>query len=237
MTPADESLLPSATVEAASTADSRHRPSATVEAASPAGSRHRLFSLSVAAAVTGLLCLTPAREQLPGFWAAVGFLFLAVESDVRSFRLPNLITLPALGLALVFALATGGLPALGTALLGALLAFALTFPPFAFGAIGAGDAKALMALGALCGAGEFLGMLWWMVVCGGVLGISVVVIRGGTRDLVKRWGRTAKTMAFTRHWDYESPGPQSASQSGLPFAVAIGLGMSAYYVWGLPWLT
>jgi len=182
------------------------------------------------------LCLTPARDQLPGFWAAVGFLFLAVESDVRSFRLPNLITLPALGLALAFALATGGLPALSTAVLGASLAFALTFPPFAFGAIGAGDAKALMALAALCGARDFLGMLWWMVVCGGLLGISIVVVQGGTRDLVKRWGKTAKTMAFSRHWNYESPGPQSASQSGLPFAVAIGLGMSAYYVWGLPWL-
>lgn len=231
------STLPTSTTEEATAS----------EGPSPVVSRQRMFSLSVATGVTALLCLSPAREHLPGFWVAAGFLFLAVESDVRSFRLPNLLTLPALALALAFALATGGLPALGTALFGALLAFALTFPPFAFGAIGAGDAKALMALGALCGAGEFqgmlhgagefLGMLWWMVICGGALGISVVVLQGGTLDLAKRWSRTAKTMAFTRYWNYERPGPGSAAQSGLPFAVAIGLGISAYYTWGLPWPT
>ncbi len=205
-------------------------------AETPVVVRNPMFSVSIAAGVCALLALSPAVERLPAFGCAVAFLFLAIESDVRTFRLPNLLTLPALALALAFAFGTGGFPALGTALLGAGVAFALTFPLFALGALGAGDAKALMALGALTGAVDFLGMLWWMVVCGGVLGISIVVLRGGALDLARRWGRTLKVLLFSRHWKYERPSVDSPAHSGRPFAVAIGLGMSAYFTWGLPWI-
>jgi prepilin peptidase CpaA len=87
----------------------------------------------------------PATE-----WVAA-FLFLAIEHDVRSMRLPNWLTLGGLAGALGLAVAERGLPGLGYAAAGAGAALAVLFLPFSMRWLGAGDVKAMMALGAFWG--------------------------------------------------------------------------------------
>ena len=75
---------------------------------------------------------------------------VAVVTDMRNRRIPNILTFGTMALALVM-YALRGEPLV--ALSGIAVAFALSFPAFlAGGAMRAGDAKLLMALGALLGA-------------------------------------------------------------------------------------
>lgn len=192
-------------------------------------------SVAVAAGVTACLLGSGEAERLPTLaWAAV-FLFLVIEYDVRTLRIPNWLNFSALAIALASSALFGGLAGLGTALGGAGLAFMLLFPAFAMGWLGAGDVKAVMVLGALWGAPVLPGLLWWMVVAGGLLAIALLTLCGGLPDLVRRWGRTLATFFFTRQIIYFAPRPGTPAAAGLPFGVAMGLGIAAHQMWGVPW--
>jgi prepilin peptidase CpaA len=82
----------------------------------------------------------------------LGATFAAAVSDVRSFRIPNRLTLTLLLGGLAYQLAVGGLAGLGTGVLGVLAGFALLVPFHVAGGLGAGDVKLLAAVGAWLGA-------------------------------------------------------------------------------------
>ena len=71
--------------------------------------------------------------------------------DVGTRRIPNFITVGGLFVALVLRFSIGGVDALVGGLLGALLAFMLTFPLFMLRSMGGGDVKLLTAVGAFLG--------------------------------------------------------------------------------------
>ena len=89
-----------------------------------------------------------------GLWAGVAvavWLVALTAVDVREHRLPNALTLPGAGLVLAGAVASGrGVPALvgALALTAVYLVAHLLSPP----AMGAGDVKLALGLGALAGA-------------------------------------------------------------------------------------
>ncbi len=192
-------------------------------------------SMAVAAAVVACVVSSGEIERLPALGWVAAFLFLVVEHDVRTLRIPNWLTFPALALALAAAAVQGGFAGFGVAFGGTALAFLILFPAFAFGWLGAGDVKAAMVLGALCGAAAMPGLVWWMFVAGGALAIALVAAQGGLPDLLRRWGHTLSTFVLTRRWSYVGPAADSTVSTGLPFAVAMGLAVSALQLWGVPW--
>ena len=193
-------------------------------------------ALAVAALAAACLVWAPGKETpLPAVGWAAAFLLLAVHQDVRALRIPNWLTFPSLALALALGASEAGAAGALHALSGAAAALAVGFLPFALGWLGAGDVKAGMVLGALWGAGAFLAAFWWMVVCGGVLAVAFVAAQGGLRDLFARWLRSAWVSVMTRRLTYFRPAAGSAAAAGLPFAVAMALGASAYQIWGTPW--
>src|SRR5512145_2863668 len=122
------------------------------------------IAIGVAVLAAASLLWTPGKEApLPALGWAAAFLLLAVHQDVRSLRIPNWLTFPALLGALVLGAARSGLAGAGVALLGAAVALAIGFLPFALRWLGAGDVKAAMVLGALWGAEIFVGVFWWML--------------------------------------------------------------------------
>jgi prepilin peptidase CpaA len=201
----------------------------------PASLCSPITSVAIAAGVVGCLVGSGEVERLPALGGVAAFLFLVIEHDVRTLRIPNWLNFPAMLLALVYAAAIGGLAGLGDALGGIGLTFALLFPAFAMGWLGAGDVKAAMVIGALCGAARMPGLLWWMIVAGGSLALAFVVLRGGLLDLLGRWGRSVAAFCLTRQWVYLPPREGSAAAAGLPFGVAMGLGAAALQLWGAPW--
>jgi len=186
-------------------------------------------------AAAGLLWVPGKEAPLPALGWAAAFLLLAVHQDVRSLRIPNWLTFPALLGAIVLGAVHGGLAGAGNALLGAATALAVGFVPFALRWLGAGDVKAGMVLGALWGAQTFLGVFWWMLVVGGLLAVAFVAAQGGLFDLLARWLRSAQATVLTRRLTYYRPAAGSAAAHGLPFAVAMALGAGAFQIWGTPW--
>lgn len=72
----------------------------------------------------------------------------ALVTDIRERKIKNIWLLPFLLFGLGWAYFQAGTSGLGTAFLGALAGFALFFPLFALGGVGAGDAKFFLTLGA-----------------------------------------------------------------------------------------
>jgi len=195
----------------------------------------RALPIGIASLVLAALWIGADSGRLPALGGSAAFLFLAVEQDVRRMRIPNWLTFPSLLTALALAAWQGGLAGFGEALLGAGVALAILFLPFAFRALGAGDVKAAMVLGALWGTETLLPALWWMVVAGGVMAVVMVAARGQLPDMLRRWARSAVLTVQAARLTYVSSAAGSTG-TGLPFAVAMGLGAAAYQIWGMPWV-
>jgi prepilin peptidase CpaA len=179
----------------------------------------------------GLISSTP----LPVLGWAAAFLLFAVASDVRRHRIPNALTLPALLAALVASPWAGATSGPIEAALGAALGFALLVGPYALGGVGAGDVKALMALGAWIGPEATLGAVVWAVIAGGAFGIVLLGLRRELDDFARRWGRTLSSALTLRRIAYEPPAVGSVAAGGIPFAVAIAVGLAAQWYGGSPW--
>lgn len=167
--------------------------------------------------------------------AAAIFLFIAVGNDVRSYRIPNLLTLPALAAALVVSPWCGATSGPFEAMLGAATGFALLLLPYAVGGMGAGDVKALMALGAWLGPETTLGATAWALLGAGAFGVTLLALRGELADFFRRWGRIALATSTLRRLVYEPPAARGAAAGGIPFAAAVAFGLAVQWLEGLPW--
>src|ERR687891_679155 len=88
--------------------------------------------------------------------AALSVLLAAAAwMDYRSRRIPNVLTMSGLAVALLLR-AVVGPDAIIEGLVGVLLALVLTLPLLMLGVMGGGDAKLLMAIGGVLGAKDFL---------------------------------------------------------------------------------
>ncbi len=199
--------------------------------------RPAVLAWSVATVLTvTLLVAGQAGAIAPSVLAcAAAFLFVAVASDVRAHRVPNLVTLPALFGALLASPWLGGAGGPVAALVGAALGFLLLVGPYAVGGMGAGDVKALMALGAWLGPETTLGATAWALLAAGSFGIVLLAARGELGDFARRWLRTGIALLTTRRLAYEPPAPGSSAAGGIPFAVALAVGLAAQWAGGTPW--
>jgi len=106
---------------------------------------------------------------------ALGVALIACVTDIRGRRIPNVLTLGAALVAVVFHLVTSGTSGLLLALSGWIVGLVLFLPFFALGGMGGGDVKLLAALGAWVGPGDAVWVAIYSSLAGGVLGIVVAV--------------------------------------------------------------
>jgi prepilin peptidase CpaA len=113
---------------------------------------------------------------MPSYAIAIGIACIGCVTDVRTRRIPNVLTFGASIAALVFhsVWGDGALPCLEGWAVG-LAAFII---PFALGGLGAGDVKLLAALGAWLGPYQALWLALFTGMAGGVLAIFVAVFNG-----------------------------------------------------------
>lgn len=102
--------------------------------------------------------------------------WIAAFIDVRSRRIPNLLTLPTLALALLLATVAGELgPALAGAAACLILGVALVAA--SRGGFGGGDVKLLTYGGAVVGLAAVPALLFWMSLAGGVVAATALAVR------------------------------------------------------------
>jgi prepilin peptidase CpaA len=99
----------------------------------------------------------------------------AIVFDLWRRRIPNALTFGAALAALVFAAVVGGTSGLARAAGGWLVGFALFFPFFALGGLGAGDVKLVAALGAWIGPVLTLWAALYASIAGGVIALIVAL--------------------------------------------------------------
>jgi prepilin peptidase CpaA len=102
----------------------------------------------------------------------------AAVIDVRTRRVPNVLTLSVAVAGVALAAAGLGRIGIGASVAGCLVGFALMLPGHLLGATGGGDVKLLAAVGTLLGPGATLRAFVATAIAGGLLAIVVAVRRG-----------------------------------------------------------
>lgn len=150
--------------------------------------------------------------------ALVALVGIVIVTDWRWQRIPNLVTYPAMLFGLLLGLFEGvggenvgwGAPFGGgfvDHLAGVVIAFAVSYPFYAARGLKAGDAKMLMAMGALRGSTFLLTAALYGALAGGVLAIALI----GARRLAP-----PETDVADPFW--------RLMKSRIPYGVALGVG-------------
>src|SRR5262245_28032565 len=109
---------------------------------------------------------------------AIAVALVAVVTDLRTRRIPNVLTFGAAVLAIVVHGDVGGWTGAGVSLLGWVAGAALFLPLFALGGMGAGDVKLLAAIGAWLGPGAVVWVALFSSIAGGAMALIVSVASG-----------------------------------------------------------
>jgi prepilin peptidase CpaA len=145
--------------------------------------------------------------------------------DLKSRRIPNYLTLGTAVAGLVFNLMAHGLPGLVDGILGMILGFALLLLPYLFGGMGAGDVKALAALGAWLGPKLTLFLFCYMGFAGGVLALGYLVWQGLLWQKIKEGWVFLLNLILCPPSGGPRPQSPEKSNAGIPYGVAIAVGM------------
>jgi prepilin peptidase CpaA len=166
-------------------------------------------------------------KPLPQFAFPLAALFCAAVSaiyDVRSRRIPNFITLPAILLGLLLHGILGGWKELGTAAAAGLICGLVFLLFYLAGGMGAGDVKLITAAGCLTGLSLIGHLLMWTALAGGVMAAGIAVYR---RQLMVTF-RNLRRLAVHHQKAGLMPHPElnvgKELALRLPYALAIAAG-------------
>jgi prepilin peptidase CpaA len=157
-------------------------------------------------------------------WMAGGAVILcSVASwwDLRTRRIPNALTIPALVAALCVHGALGAGQGLLLSVCGAAVAGALVLPGYALRSTGAGDVKLLMAVGAILTFPLALKAGLAALIAGGLLGLAVSASAGRLRETLRRTAALGRWL-FGRAAGAPEPRPESSNRH-IPFGIAIAV--------------
>ena len=127
---------------------------------------------------------------------------VAAATDLRSRRIPNWLTLPALPIGLAAQTVYGD--GFWQGLLGALGGFAVPFLLFAIGAGGAGDAKLLAVVGAFVGIRNLVPVFVLISVIGGVAAVFVALRAGALSRVLKNSAMIVVSLGRGRFDEFRS---------------------------------
>ena len=184
--------------------------------------------LAYAAALLGLLFLWP--DWLPTGVTAL-FLSLVCFWDGRWHRIPNLITYPTMAVGVAYHTLTAGWGGMVESFSGLLLGGGLLFLIYLFKGMGAGDVKAMAALGAVWGASPIFNIFLITALLGGVASAGMLAVHGQMIETIKRYWLMGKIILWTRKFYYVEP-PPIADRLRFPYGVVISCGVVLWYLLG-----
>lgn len=162
-------------------------------------------------------------------------LAVAVSTDLLSRRIANRLIIAGIATALIFHLtaapaagvlaATGGSIGAGASVSGLAVGFVALFPLYALRAMGAGDVKLMMMVGAFLGPLQTLGVVVLTFAAGGVLAIAMALWQRSFRQLILNLRFMLTTSAISAAGG-TSPKFEPLQQTAgrMPYAVAIAAG-------------
>lgn len=162
-------------------------------------------------------------------------LLVAVATDIRRHRIPNVLVLTGLIAGTAFqcipyqdgTFLSAPFPDSGlvTALAGIAIGFFCPLPLYLLRAMGAGDVKLLMVVGAFLGPAQTFAALVLSFVMGGVLALGMALYRGSFVTIIANLRFMLVTAAVRAAGGSPPPvEPLQQTAGRLPYAVAIALG-------------
>ena len=156
--------------------------------------------------------------------AATAVALAGAATDIRSRRIPNLITGPAILLGLALHLSLDGWHGLLTSLAAGLICGAIFLIFYVAGGMGAGDVKLIAAAGCIAGLSDAGYLLILTSLAGGVMGLAFAMMRGRLKQTMSN-----VTMLASHHREEGlKPHPElnvmNVSTLRLPYGVAIAAG-------------
>lgn len=147
-------------------------------------------------------------------------LMVAVAMDLRSSRIPNWLTFPAMSFALAAHAWSNGVEGFLFSLAGIGTGLGLFFFIFLAGGIGAGDVKLMAAIGGFVGLYGVLSCAWLAMILGGVYAIGA---------LGYQWGLAAagQRLVYAAYGAVMIGGSAWSRELALPFKLRYGLAIAA----------
>ena len=144
--------------------------------------------------------------------------------DVRSRRIPNFITLPAIAFGLLLHAVFGGWRQLATAAAGGAICGLIFLVFYLAGGMGAGDVKLITATGCIAGLSLIGHLLVLTALAGGIMALGLALYR---RQLTETWVNMRalavhhQNMGLTPHPQFNLSNERTLR---LPYALAIAAG-------------
>ena len=160
---------------------------------------------------------------------------IAAGFDVKSRRIPNFITGPALLFGLLLHGSVDGWRGALSSLAAGLICGVIFLIFYLAGGMGAGDVKLIAAVGCIAGLSNSVYLLVLTALAGGVMGIGMALMRGRLRETL------FNVAALANHHTHEglTPHPElnvlNAGTLRLPYGLAIAAGsFVTLYLQGIP---
>jgi prepilin peptidase CpaA len=146
-------------------------------------------------------------------------LITAIGTDLRSARIPNWLTFPAMGMALLGHTWLGGISGGLVSLAGLAVGLGLLLMIYLAGAIGAGDVKLMAAVGAFVGPYDVLECGWLAFVIGGVYVLAAMCYQWG-------WAAAGQKLIHATYGAVLVGGSAWTRELQLPFRLRYGLAVA-----------
>ena len=165
--------------------------------------------------------MTLIHSELAYPAAATVCAFVGAIFDVKSRRIPNFVTGPALLIGLSLHLALGGWTGLLESLAAGLICGLIFLIFYLAGGMGAGDVKLILAVGCIAGLSHVPYLLVLTALSGGVMALGLALLRGRLQQTFMN------VVALTTHHTQEGlrPHPElnisNTNTLRLPYALAI----------------
>lgn len=160
--------------------------------------------------------------------ALITVLLLAAIMDLKSYRIPNLLTFPGMLAALTYYTVTGGWSGFLFSFKGAIVGILLLIVPYFMGGMGAGDAKLMGTVGSFIGAENVFMAFLFSALAGGLYSVVMLIIyrRQYKGRLANMW-HSFLNFILTRK---VSPVRNEKHQAGpkLCYGLAISVGTALY---------
>jgi prepilin peptidase CpaA len=190
--------------------------------------RYSLGTAAMAAAIYFMYSSWPSAYSI--FFASC-YLFLICLTDTFYTKIPNYATLALLITALLYHYHIGGLPGLWLSMQGLLLGLALLIVPYLLGGMGAGDVKALAALGSLLGPADIFQMFLITALVGGMFAVLHYVLGRNLKEKCSAWLTAVKLFLLSRNPRFLKPA-HTSEPLRFPYAAAISFGFFIHVSYG-----
>lgn len=159
------------------------------------------------------------------------FILTICVTDTLHAKIPNLANLGLIIMGTSYNIYMAGLTGLLTSILGFVAGLLLLILPYLMGGMGAGDVKALAALGALVGPNDIFQVFLYMALVGGAMAIIHYAMADNFKNKWRDFLTSFRAFIYTKNVSLLVPS-RCGERLRFPYAAAIAFGFFAFVQWG-----